>query len=125
MAGSTFPPSLLADWNRYGITLEEMAGTSSASGSLLLPCLQYRVCSQVEREGTCDQVLQVFVLLEPVERDGDAERAVHWARCVKLANTMRKNVMSLSSVYSESLHRALHSALNKLLCNYASHDEVR
>lgn len=125
MAGSTFPPSLLADWKQYGITLEEVAGTSSVPGSLqLLPCLQYKVRSQVEGEGICDQVLQVFVLLEHVERDSGAERPVHWTRCIKMANTMRKNVRSLSSVYSESFHRAVHSALNKLLYNYVSRDEV-
>ena len=121
MAGSTIPPSLLADWNQYGITLEEIAGTNSVSGSLLLPCLQYKVQSQVERGQPCDQVLEVFMLLEHVERESGT---LHWTHCIKMANIIRKNVMSLLSVCSGCFHRALHRGLNKLLCNYASRDEV-
>lgn len=121
-AGSSLQPSLLANWSQYGIALEAATGVTSSSSPLLVPCLQYKVKSSMELSVGSQQVLHLFVLLEHVPV-GIVEED-RWAHLMGMTAALRNNLVSLASIHSGKFCEAVHSALNKLLCNYASHAAV-
>lgn len=116
-ARSHLPPSLLAEWGQYGITPEP-----SSEESMLVPGLQFKVAAGVD----CKQVLQVFMFFEEVGVGGGhvVGENKHWARHMSLLRAVRSNLTSLLSGHSAKLHKAVHSALDKLICNYAVYAEV-
>lgn len=120
-------PSLLANWSHYGITLEASDVVLGPRGPLLVPCLRYRVKPLGTAVLSREQVLQVFIFFEHVcvetggeEGGGDDQ----WAQLLKETAALRGNLVSLVSVHSGKFCKAVHSALDKLLCNYAYHAEV-
>lgn len=135
MAGSSvtsLPSSLLADWSQYRIALGDvaMARPNAQPSPLLVPSVQYKVIdSQVvlpQQRTTSKQVLQLFLFFEHQVVTGRSGLGGNsqWTHHMDLTSTLRKNLLSLMSTESEKFHKAVHSALNKLICNYAVYAEV-
>lgn len=121
-------PSLLANWSQYGITLEAADVELGSCGPLLVPCLRYRVKSLGTAVVSREQVLQVFMFFEHMQVETGGEEGggdAQWASLMKITAALRRNLVSLVSVHSEKFYKAVHSALDKLLCNYAYYAEVR
>lgn len=131
LTGSSNPnlqAALLADWKRYKLTLEAVAATRRTGHSdlLLVPGLQYRVVSS--KSSGRKQVLQLFVFFEHMRAGRGSGSLIgenrQWAYHMDLTSVMRTGLLSLISVHSGKFYKATHSALNKLICNYASCAEV-
>lgn len=121
--------------------MEAVGMTSGYSGPQLVPCLQYKVKPPGEvRTGVAsrEHTLHLFMMFEHTpapasedegregsesleERGGDEGK---WAHLISTTAALRNNLVSILTIHSAKLHKAVHSSLNKLLCNYASHAEV-
>ena len=111
---SPLPPSLLADWTQYRLRLE--------SGPRA-PGLQFKVANSMFRPA---QILQLFVFFE--ERGAGRGYVVgenkHWSDHMTLLRALRNNLTSVLTVHSEKMCSAVHSALDKIICNYTHYAEV-
>ena len=121
-AGSThLPPSLFANWEQYGIILEKT--NSEVSGPLLVPCLRYKVRPRdpttATPNGPHTQLLHLFIMLEAERGVGNTTVISKWQDSINLTSALRRNWMLLTSTHCKAFFKAAHSALNKLLCNYA------
>lgn len=123
------PPSLLADWGQYGLALEtevQPFGELTTTGTLLVPGLQFKVTNSQNGCAGHKQVLQLFVFFEEVGAGCDyvVGENRYWSYHMTILRTMRDNLPSLLSVHSAKFCKAVHSALDKLICNYALYTEV-
>lgn len=57
----------------------------------------------------------------PLE-EGDLN--TQWAHLINRTAALRENLMSLAANHSAKFCKAVHSVLNKFLCNYAARAEV-
>ena len=129
-SATSYPASLFAHWSQYGVTLE---AAPIMLGPLLVPCLQYRVepqdTGQARTGRISNQVLQLFILLFEHASVGGGARGLdamaQWTHCTNLTSILRRNLLALMSIHSEGVHKAVHSVLDKLMCNYASLAQVR
>lgn len=142
-AGSSIQSSLLANWSQYGLTLETAAGVT---GPLLVPCLQYKPVGQRTGLASSEQGLHIFMMFEQTpasergERQDQGEDAGErqdrsedtggggendqWVHLINMTAALKRNLVSLASIHSGKVFKAVHSTLNKLLCNYTSCAEV-
>ncbi len=116
------PHSLLADWEQYGISL----GAAAPRACGLVSTLQYRVLDRTAGAEDSKRVLQVFLFLE---HRGSCGHVVigensHWARELAVTHALRKELLSVLTLHSAKFHRAVHSALNKVLHNHTTQAEV-
>lgn len=128
-AASSIQPSLLANWSQYGLTLETAAGATGHSGPLLVPCLRYKPVGQRTGLASGEQGLHLFMLFEHVRLEGDQDGGDtgendQWVYLSNMTAALRSNLVSIASIHSGKIFKAVHSTLNKLFCNYASRAEV-
>ena len=74
-----------------------------------------------------DHHIELFIFLEDInhqERDGLGKNS-QWKEGIELHHKLRKSFQNLAVQHSRRFHRAVHSALNKLICNYGSHAKVQ
>ena len=73
-----------------------------------------------------DPHVELFIFLEDTnhqEKDGLGKNC-QWKESIELHHKLRKSFQNLAVHHSRRFHRAVHSALNKLICNYGSHAKV-
>lgn len=122
------PPSVLANWGQYRLALqtETRSFATAGTGALLVPGLQFKVIGSQNPSANRKQVLQLFVFFEEVRVGCDyvVGENKRWSYHMTLLRAMRTNLPSLLSVHSAKFYKAVHSALDKLICNYAFYTEV-
>lgn len=71
--------------------------------------------------------IQLFVFLEEVGEVKGRRReptSEHWRCCVALQRALRVNLERLVERHARKFRQAVHSALNKVVCNYGLHTKV-
>ena len=75
-----------------------------------------------------NHTLKLFIFLEPASSQGSRRAGSdneQWRQNVEVLYEMRRSFDSLVVSHSRKFHQALHSVLNKLICNYGTHEKVR
>ena len=75
-----------------------------------------------------NHMLKLFIFLEPASSQGSRRAGSNneqWRQNVEVLYEMRRSFDSLVVTHSRKFHQALHSVLNKLICNYGTHENVR
>ena len=122
-AGARLPHGLLADWGQYGIALQE-AEQEESDLHTLVSALHYQVLGNMAA-GSGSYILQVFVFLEDVARDGTLVGENNdWVSSMDTTTALRRNLVSLVTLHSAKFHCAMHSSLNKILYNHTTNSEV-
>lgn len=124
--GAQMIPSLLAEWNQYGLALEEY---SDVNTQLASPGLQYKVVGQEVVQNSSQHVLLLFLFVEPppppppgVERS--VTESLQWTHLMELTSSLRSRLHTILATHVSSVHKATHSALNKVLFNYMTGAKV-
>ena len=70
--------------------------------------------------------LELFIFLEDTsdQEISGLGKNCQWKRSFELHHKLREAFQSLVVINSKKFHRAVHSALNKFICNYGSHAKV-
>ena len=71
-------------------------------------------------------ILNLFIFLEDVgatRRQGIGENN-QWKYCMEVFHKLREDFQNVVVSHSKKFHQVIHSALNKLVCNYGSHAKV-
>lgn len=68
--------------------------------------------------------LHLFIFLEDTTRDSGLGKNCQWKQNMELHHKLRGMFQSLAVKQSKKFQQAVHSALNKLICNYGSHAKV-
>ena len=70
--------------------------------------------------------IELFIFLEDVdhrEKSGLGKNCL-WKESIELHHKLKEAFQRLAVDHSRKFHQAVHSALNKLICNYGSHAKV-
>ena len=71
-----------------------------------------------------DRRLHLFIFLEDTTWDSGLGKNCQWKQNMELHHKLRGMFQSLAVEQSKKFQQAVHSALNKLICNYGSHAKV-
>ena len=75
-----------------------------------------------------NHTLELFIFLEHASSQGGRRAGSdneQWRKNVELLYEVRRKFDSLVVTHSRKFHQAVHSVLNKLICNYGTHEKVR
>ena len=98
----------------------------------VLRSLMYEVSNGREVEARRQSVVEVnhslelFIFLEEAGAEGDKRlnNNEHWKHIFCLVHELRRNFDRLVMTHSKKFHQTIHSAMNKLICNYGVHAKV-
>ena len=68
--------------------------------------------------------LHLFIFLKDTTQDSGLGKNCQWKQSMELHHKLRMMFQSLVVDQSKKFQQAVHSALNKLICNYGSHAKV-
>lgn len=106
----------------------------SLDDSLVIPSIACKVTnSRSGGEGrrssvAANHTLKLFIFLEHASSQGSRRAGSdneQWRKNVELLYEVRRRFDTLVVTHSRKFHQAVHSVLNKLICNYGTHEKVR
>ena len=69
--------------------------------------------------------LKLFIFLEQAGSKRVRNDNEQWRQTMEVIRELRSSFNTLVVTHSRKFHQALHSVLNKLICNYGTHAKVR
>ena len=69
--------------------------------------------------------LKLFIFLEQAGSKRVRNDNEQWRQTMEVIRELRSSFNTLVVTHSRKFHQALHSVLNKLICNYGTHTKVR
>ena len=99
--------------------------------SPVVPSIACEVANSRSRGGerssslAANHSLKLFIFLERAGSKRVRNDNEQWRQTMEVIHELRSSFNTLVVTHSRKFHQALHSVLNKLICNYGTHAKVR
>lgn len=99
--------------------------------SPVVPSIACEVANSRSRGGerpssvAANHSLKLFIFLERAGSKRVGNDNEQWRQTMEVIHELRSSFNTLVVTHSRKFHQALHSVLNKLICNYGTHAKVR